>query len=86
MSDKPINKKNSFKPPQRTGYQFWLIVTLVILIIGFTYLTKMNSAVETTLKQIKEMLRNQDVERVEVVNKEVVEITLTSEALKKEEV
>ena len=83
MSDKPINKKNSFKPPQRTGYQFWLIVTLVILIIGFTYLTKMNSAVETTRRQFKEMLKNQDVESVELVNREVAEITLSPEALKK---
>ena len=83
MSDKPINKKNSFKPPQRTGYQFWLIVTLVILIIGFTYLTKMNSAVVTNRTKLKEMVRNQDVEKIDVVNEEVVEITLTSEALKK---
>lgn len=84
MSDKPNNnKKNNFKPPQRTGYQFWLIVTLVILIIGVTYLSKMNSAADTTRKQFKEMLSDRDVESVEVVNKEIVEITLKKEALNK---
>lgn len=85
MSDKSNNnrKKNTLpnKPPQRTGYQFWLIITLVILIIGVAYFSKMNSAVEITRKEFVDMLRNQDVEEVVLVNKELVEITLRKKAL-----
>ncbi len=88
MSEKPNsnkNKKNLLpnKPPQRTGYQFWLIVTLVILIIGVTYFSKMNSAVETTQRNFNEMVRERDVKEVVLVNKELVEITLKEEALNK---
>ncbi|MEO1653762.1 MAG: ATP-dependent zinc metalloprotease FtsH, partial [Bacteroidota bacterium] len=88
MSEKPNNNNNKKKnllnkPPQKTGYQFWLIVTLVILIIGVTYISKMNSAVKTNSGEFINMLRDQEVEKVVVVNNKWVEITLTKEARNK---
>lgn len=86
MSENPIDndkKKNLLpnKPPQRNGYQFWLIVSLIILIIAVTYFSKMNSAIETTRSRFEEMLKNQEVAEVVVVNKEFAEITLKKEVL-----
>ena len=88
MSEKKSNnKKNNklipSKPPQKTGYQFWLIVTLIVLIIGVTYFSKMNSAVDTTQTRFEEMLADQDVKEVTLVSKELVEVTLKPEALQK---
>ncbi|GAB4399019.1 MAG: ATP-dependent zinc metalloprotease FtsH [Microscillaceae bacterium] len=95
MSEKPNlnnpnplnqNKKRNLlpnKPPQRSGYQFWLIVTLIILIIGVTYFSKINSAIEISRRSFEEMLANQDVKDVAVVNEDLVEVTLKAEALDK---
>jgi len=71
------------KPPQRNGYQFWIIITIFLVIIGVTYFSKSTSAVETTRRTFEEMLLNKEVQEVVVINSEVVEITLTDEALAK---
>jgi AFG3 family protein len=89
MSENSNNNKNRLtpnKPSQRNGgYQFWFIIALVLLIVGITYFSRMNSAIETTRKKFVEMLANQDVQEVIVVNKEIVEITLKPEALNKKD-
>ncbi|MCS6822027.1 MAG: ATP-dependent zinc metalloprotease FtsH [Microscillaceae bacterium] len=67
----------------KNNYQFWLIVSLAIIIIAITYLSRSSSAVEITQRRFDEMLRNQDVKEIVLVNKEVVEVTLKREAIEK---
>jgi len=74
---KPINK-----PPQRPNYQIWIILSLVLLIFAITYLNKNSSAIEITQRQFDKMLQEGDVEDVVLVrNQNLVEVTLTEEAL-----
>ncbi len=83
-NDNSPNKKKNFlpnKPPQRSGYQFWLIVSLIMIIIAVVYFSKMNSAISISRKSFEEMLSKKHVKDVVIVNRDLVEITLTSEAV-----
>lgn len=86
-NNSPNKKKNLLpnKPPQRSGYQFWLIAGLIVLIIGVVYISKMNSAINTSRKDFEDMLASKSVEDVKLINEKLVEITLTPEALEKKE-
>ncbi|WP_299458144.1 ATP-dependent zinc metalloprotease FtsH [uncultured Microscilla sp.] len=74
---------NNNKTPQRSGYQFWLITVLIILIAGIAYFSKSSSAIEITHLKFDKILRQGDVAKVVVVNKEIVEVTLKADSLKK---
>lgn len=82
-NNSPNKKKNLLpnKPPQRSGYQFWLIVSLIMLIIAVVYFSKMNSAISISRKSFEEMLSKKHVKDVVIVNRDLVEITLTPEAV-----
>ncbi len=71
------------KAPQRSGYQFWLITVLIILIAGIAYFSKSSSAVKITQLQFDNILRDGDVAKVVVINKETVEVTIKKDSLKK---
>lgn len=74
---------NSNKSPQRSGYQFWLITVLIILIAGIAYFSKSSSAVEITHLKFEKILKEGDIAKVVVVNKEIVEVTIKKDSLKK---
>ena len=74
---------NSNKSPQRSGYQFWLITVLIILIAGIAYFSKSSSAVEITHLKFDKILKAGDIAKVVVVNKEIVEITIKKDSIKK---
>lgn len=78
-------KKNNLIPnkPPRSGYQFWLISLLIVVVGAVIYFSRSNAAVETTRKKFETMLVEGDIREVFLVNREIVEITLTPEALKK---
>jgi len=80
MSDK---KKNIIsKGPQKPNYQVWIIVTLLVVIFGVTYLNKSESMVEITQHRFTEMMLSNDVKQVLLIkNQGHVEITLKPEAL-----
>lgn len=79
--NKPRNNNNN----SGGSYQFWLIVGMVLLVVGLVYFSRVNTPRETTRKKFTEMLVNQDVKEVVVLNRNMVEITLKREALKKKE-
>lgn len=80
--DKP--RKNLLpKPPQRPNYQIWVILTLLAVILGVTYLNNSSSSVTVSQKRFEQMLLSNDVKEVTLVrNQNMVEITLKEEALK----
>nr|WKN37172.1 ATP-dependent zinc metalloprotease FtsH [Tunicatimonas sp. TK19036] len=79
-------KKMMPKPPQRPNYQIWIIVTLLALILGVTYFNKSNSSIEITQRRFERMLSEGDVREVVLVsNQNLVEVTLTGDALQKPE-
>ncbi len=90
QSNKNLQNNNQNRPKNTNnnsngGYQFWLIVGMALLVLGLVYFSRVNSPTETTRKRFTDMLSNQDVKKVIVVNRNMVEITLKREALKKKE-
>ncbi|EMR02356.1 ATP-dependent zinc metalloprotease FtsH [Cesiribacter andamanensis] len=86
MADKPTRKNLIPKPPQRNNYQAYIIVALLILIFGVLWLSKTSSTQPINYNDFEKLLVAGDVKRVVLVsNQDVVEITLTQEALNKPE-
>ncbi len=82
MSPDPNKKKNLLpKGPQKPNYQVWIIVILIALIFGITYLNKSTSTIPITEKRFHEMMINGDVDEVVLINEKFVEVTLRPEAL-----
>ncbi|HEX9649485.1 MAG TPA: ATP-dependent zinc metalloprotease FtsH [Cyclobacteriaceae bacterium] len=79
MSDK---KKMMSKGPQKPNYQVWIIVILLAVILGVTYLNKSTSMVTIDPYRFEEMLLSNDVQKVVLIkNQQYVEITLKPGAL-----
>lgn len=77
-------RNNIPKAPTGGNYQIWLSGLLIALILGAWYLNQ-STIIKTYEQDFDKMARAGDVESVKVVtNKNIVEITLTKEALKKE--
>lgn len=79
MSDK---KKMMSKGPSRPNYQIWIIVTLLAVILGVTYLNKSSSMITIDPYRFEDMLLSNDVQKVVLIkNQQYVEVTLKPEAL-----
>ena len=82
MNPDPNKKKNLLpKGPQKPNYQVWIMVFLIALIFGITYLNKSTSTVLITAKRFHEMMVNGDVRDVVLINEKFVEVTLRAKAL-----
>ncbi len=82
------NTKNPIRNniPKGTGgnYQIWLSGLLIALILGAWYLNQ-STAIKTYEQEFDKMARAGDIESVKLItNKNIVELTLTEKALKKE--
>ncbi|MCU0340189.1 MAG: ATP-dependent zinc metalloprotease FtsH [Spirosomaceae bacterium] len=75
----PLSPNN--RNPRRTGYQGWIIAALVLGILAVTFFSKGTSVVTITPKAFEKMVRAHEVQSIIIVNKEIVEVTLTKEAL-----
>lgn len=70
--------------PPRPTMQLWMLAILILVIFGLTYLNKSNSSIEIVQPDFEEMLLSNDVDRLVIVNKNVVEVYLKREALNNE--
>jgi len=72
--------------PGGTGIQGWVVAALIISIIGFLVYNRSNPLSPVKYKQLESMVMAQDVKNIDVVQGlNSVEITLTKEALQKEQ-
>jgi AFG3 family protein len=86
MADKPNRKNLIPKPPQRNNYQAYIIVALLILIFGVLWLSKTSSTQSINYNDFEKLLVAGDVKKVVLIsNQDLVEITLTQDALNKPE-
>ena len=84
MSDKPKSKKVVNKRPERPNYQIWVIIGILGLIFGITIFNRSNTAVDKPFKDLENWLKDGDVKEVIYIrNQEILEVTLTNEALQK---
>ncbi len=83
MAERPNKKKKLItKPPQKPGYQIWIIATLVLLIFGVTYFKNSATTVPITFSRLEQMMLSNDVKEVTLIkNQDIVEVTLKEEAL-----
>lgn len=83
MADQPKKKKKkNLIPTQKPNYQMWVIIALLLLVFGITYITKTNSAQEISQRRFEEMYMSHDVKDVNIItNEQKVEVTLRDEAL-----
>jgi cell division protease FtsH len=71
--------------PNRPNYQMWVIMAILLLIFGISYLGRQNSSLIITQSRFEQMLMEHDVKSITIVpNEKTVEITLKEEALKNE--
>jgi AFG3 family protein len=82
MADKEKEKK--IIPPKvpRPNYQMWVILGLVAVILGISYLNRSGELVEIQSSRFEDMVQARDIKRIVLIkNEELIEITLKPEAL-----
>jgi cell division protease FtsH len=82
MADKEREKK--ILPPKvpRPNYQMWVILVLVAVILGISYLNRSGELVEIQSSRFEDMVQSRDIRRLVLIkNEELIEITLKPEAL-----
>jgi len=82
MADKEREKK--IIPPKvpRPNYQMWVILVLVAVILGISYLNRSGELVLIERARFESMVQARDIKRLVLIkNEELVEITLKPEAL-----
>lgn len=78
------NKRNPINPKGAPrGYQSWIIISLIAAILIITFLNKSTST-DITMKRFEKMVADKEVSKVTIVNDNMVEVTLTEDALKQE--
>lgn len=78
------NKKFIPKKNPRPNFQLWVIISLLVLVFGITYMSK-NNAKTIYENDLYEMIDEGDIHRINIiVNQRIAEISLTQDALKKE--
>jgi AFG3 family protein len=83
MADKKDNNKPLLpnKPP-RGNYQIWVILASIAVIMGVVYINNSTDLKDIQQSQFEQMLKDGHIRKVVLIkNKDVVEITLTAEAL-----
>ncbi|MEH0154378.1 ATP-dependent zinc metalloprotease FtsH [Limibacter armeniacum] len=79
------NKNNTPKNSgPKGGYQIWLLITLILVVLGLTWINRGSTTLPTDENHFWSMFQSGDVKEVTMVNRRYVEVTLTEEALKKE--
>lgn len=84
MADKERDKK--IIPPKvpRANYQMWIILVLVAVILGISWLNKSGEPVEITESRFEDMVEARDIKRLAQIKNDniwIIEITLKEEAL-----
>lgn len=83
MADKPRQKKNIIGgQPNKPNYQLFVIIGIITLVFGYTFLSNNSSAIKISEKRFEQMVLSHDVQRVVLVkNQDLVEVTLKPDAL-----
>jgi cell division protease FtsH len=84
MSDNQKKKKKIIPTPgqPKPNFQIWLIVSLIIVVLGITYINKSSSTIEIDERRFERMMESNDVKEVVIINNlDYVEVTLKGQAL-----
>src|SRR5664279_1466915 len=85
MAENVNNNQGPEKKPDKNGKpRFntnWIFAVLAVSLIAFSLLNNGKAVQQTTTSEIKEMIKNHDIDKVVIVNKDQAEIYLKKEAL-----
>ena len=85
MAENNNNNQGPEKKPDKNGKpRFntnWIFAVLAVSLIAFSLLNNGKAVQQTTTSEIKEMIKNHDIDKVVIVNKDQAEIYLKKEAL-----
>jgi AFG3 family protein len=84
MSENNGNPLNSNKNPKKAGYQGWIIAALLLTIMGIMLFNQQSAIRKIDQSDFEQMVREHDVDKIQVVGNETVEVTLKKEALAKD--
>ena len=84
MSEKQKQKKNKVVPtPPKNNYQMWIILGLVAIVFGITFFKGSGDPIEIDKRRLEDMVQSRDIRKISVIkNMDLVEVTLTEDALK----
>jgi AFG3 family protein len=83
MADKKNDKPLLPNKAPRGNYQIWVILATIAVILGVMYINNSSDLKEITQRDFEQMVQSGDVRKVALIkNQELVEITLTPDALK----
>ena len=74
--------ENDNKSKKKLGF-YWIYIILIAFFIGSMVFSSTNSAKETTMSELTQMLRDGDVEKIELVNGNTAEIYLNDKGMSK---
>ncbi|WP_310992617.1 ATP-dependent zinc metalloprotease FtsH [Aequorivita marina] len=84
MAQENKNKKNNSKKPKASYYWIYIAIALIFLGINIFGGGSWSQPEKTTQSQFETFLKDGDVEKVDVINKKIAKVYLTSEAKAKE--
>ena len=73
---------NSNKPKKKIGF-YWIYIVLIAFFIGSMFIGGAGSVKTTTMQDLSKMLREGDIEKIELVNGKTAEIYLNEQGMKK---
>ena len=73
---------NNNKPKKKIGF-YWIYIILGVFFIGSMVFSKTNSVKETTMTELTKMLKEQDIDKIELVNGKTAEIYLNEQGMRK---
>jgi AFG3 family protein len=82
MADKKNDKPLLPTKPPRGNYQIWVILATIAVVLGVMYINNSSDLKEIQMREFERMIESRDVRKVALIkNQELVEVTLTSDAL-----
>lgn len=70
------------QPKKKIGF-YWIYIVLIAFFVGSLFVRGINPAKDITMTELTQLLRDQDVEKIELVNGNLAEIYLNEQGLKK---
>ena len=77
-----FNNQNNNKPKKKIGF-YWIYIILIAFFLGSIFFSTTNSTKTTTLPELSKMLKDGDVDKIELVNGKTAEIYLNDQGMKK---
>lgn len=73
---------NNNKPKKKIGF-YWVYIVLIAFFIGSIVFGSTSSVKETTMTDLSKMLKEQDIEKIELINGKTAEIYLNEQGMRK---